>query len=71
MPIVAGFSKLGQCFLPDNDALLVFEGHFGRTVLHASCFEEPSLVNFEWMLAQGSALVFISCERLLGSLELL
>ena len=42
VPIVAGFSKLGQCFLP-NDALLVFEGHFGGLFFMPPALKNPVL----------------------------
>ena len=67
VPSVDAFDALGCCFISSPDSLPVFEGEFARIVLHAACYEDPGLVDFAGVLAQGRDLVYISCHGLLGS----
>ena len=57
----------GEAAAPSPDPLPVFEGEFARIMLHAACYEDPGLVDFAGVLAQGRDLVYISCHGLLGS----
>ena len=69
LPSAAGFAALGSCFLPCLGALPVFGGIFEKVVLHASCLEDPGLVDFARVRAQDLGLVYVSCVGILAGLE--